>query len=80
MTEMFRESVKDLSSVYSSWCGASVVLLLAIRRCQVPVPCSIIRESVADVRVRFNPECEMNVPKEFILAIEEATVALEWIN
>jgi hypothetical protein len=80
VTKMFSESVKDLASVYSSWCGTSVVLLLAIRRCQVPVPCSIIRESVADVRVRFNPGCEMDVRKELILAVEEAAVALEWIN
>ena len=80
MTNMFSKGLKDLSSVYSSWCGTSVVLLLAIRQFHVPVPCSIIRESVADVRVRFNPGCEMDVRKELILAVEEAAVALEWIN
>jgi hypothetical protein len=57
-----------------------VVLLLAIRQFHVPVPCSIIGESVADVRVRFNPGCEMDVRKELILAVEEAAVGLDWIN
>jgi hypothetical protein len=80
VTNMFSKDLKDLSSAYSSWCGTSVVLLLAIRRFHVPVPCSIIRESVADVRVRLNPGCEMDVRKELILAVEEAAVALEWIN
>ena len=77
---MFNGKVKVLSSVYSSWCGTSVVLLLAIRRCHVPVPCSIIGESVADVRVRFGPGCEMKVSKDLILAVEEAAFALAWIN
>ena len=79
MTNMFTERFRNRSSVYSSWCGTSVVLLLAIRQCHVPVPCSIIRESAADVRVRFNPGCEMDVRKELILAVEEA-VTLDWIN
>jgi hypothetical protein len=77
---MFNERFKDCSSVYSSWCGTSVVLLLAIRQCHVPVPCNIIGESVSEVRVRFNPGCEMEVRKDLILAIEEAAVALDWIN
>lgn len=77
---MFTERFKGCSSVYSSWCGTSVVLLLAIRQFHVPVPCSIIREAVADVRVRFNPGCEMDVRKDLILAVEEGAVALELIN
>jgi hypothetical protein len=77
---MFKERFKDLSSVYSDWCGTSMVLLLAIHQFHVPLPCSIIRESVADVRVRFNPGREMDVRKELILAVEEAAVTFEWIN
>lgn len=80
VTNMFSERFQDLSSEYSSWCGTSVVLLLAIRQLHVPVPCSIIREAVADVRVRFNPGCEMDVRKDLILAVEEGAVALELIN
>jgi hypothetical protein len=75
VTNMFSERLKGFSSVYSSWCGTSVVLLLAIRQFHVPVPCSIINESVADVRVRFNPGWEMDVRKELILAVEEDPVS-----
>jgi hypothetical protein len=83
VTNMFSKGLKDLSSVYSSWCDASVVLLLAIHQFHVfhvPVPCSIIRESVAAARVRFNPGCEMDVRNELVLAVEESAIALEWIN
>jgi len=78
--KMFSKRLRNCSSEYFSWCGTSVVLLLAIRQFHVPVPCSIIGESVADVRVRFNPGCEMDVRKELILAVEEAAVGLDWIN
>jgi len=37
----------------------------------VPVPCSIVGESVRDVRVRIKAGWEMDLQKELILAIEE---------
>jgi len=41
------------------------------------MPCSIVGESAADVRVRIQPGWEMDVGKELILAVEEYAVALD---
>jgi hypothetical protein len=73
---MITEGIKDFSSVYSAWFGKPVVLLVIVRQCHVPVPCSIIGESVADVRVRIQPGWEMDVRKELILAVEEDAIAM----
>jgi hypothetical protein len=62
--------------VYSAWFGKSVVVLIAFRHCHVPVPCSIISESTADVRVQIQPGLEMNLRKELILAVEEDVTEL----
>ncbi len=72
---MITEGTKDFSPVYSVWFGKSVVLLVAIRQCRLPLPCSIVGESIADVRVCIEPGWEMNVRKELILAVEEYAVA-----
>jgi hypothetical protein len=72
---MIAEGTKDYSSIYSTWFGKSVVLLVAIRQCQIPMPCSIVGESAADVCVRIGPGWEMNLRKELILAVEEYVVA-----
>lgn len=74
---MITAGTKDFSPVYSAWFGKPVVLLVVIRQCHVPMPCSIVGESVADVRVRIEPGWEMDVRKELILAIEEDTVVLD---
>jgi len=69
--------LKDVSPpVYSSWLGKQVVLLVTIRQCHVPMPCSIIGESLADVRVRVHPGWEMDIRKELILAVEEDAVSM----
>ena len=52
-------------------------MLVVIRQCHVPMPCQIVRESAADVRVRIQPGWEMNVRKDLILAVEEVAVAAE---
>jgi hypothetical protein len=74
---MIAERTKDFSPAYSAWFGKPVVLLVVIRRCHVPMPCRIVAESVADVRVRIKPGWEMDLRKELILAVEEDTVALD---
>ena len=76
MTNVIVPGPRDLSRVYSEWIGKPVVLLVAIRQCHVPMSCSIVGESVTDVRVRFQPGWEMEIRKELILAIEEDAVAL----
>ena len=38
------------------------------------MPCSIVGESVADVRVRIQPGWDLDVRKELILAVEEDAV------
>ena len=45
------------------------------------MPCCIISESVAAVRVRINPGWEMDLRKELILAVEEYAAGLDnWVN
>jgi len=72
---MIAEGTKDFSPAYSAWFGKPVVLLVVIRRCHVPMPCHIVAESVADVRVRIHPGWEMDIKKELILAVEEVVTA-----
>jgi hypothetical protein len=74
---MLVEGTKTSASAYSAWFGKSVVLLVVIRQGHVPLPCSIVGESVANVRVRFEPGWEMNLRKELILSVEEYVVAPE---
>jgi hypothetical protein len=75
VTNMIAEGTKDFSPAYSAWLNKPVVLLVVIRRCHVPMPCRIVGESVADVRVRLQPGWEMDIKKELILAVEEVVVA-----
>jgi len=72
---MIAEGTKDFSPAYSAWFGKPVVLLVVIRQCHVPMPCRIVSESAADVRVRIQPGWELNVKKELILAVEEVVIA-----
>ena len=72
---MIADGTKDFSPVYSAWFGKPVVLLVVIRQCHVPMPCKIVGESAADVRVRIQQGWEMDVRKELILAVEEDAVA-----
>jgi hypothetical protein len=66
----------DYWPIYSAWFGIPV-LLFVIRECRVPIPCNIIGESIAAVRIRLQPGWEIDVPKELILAIEEAAASRE---
>lgn len=75
LTNMIAEGAGDFSPAYSTLFGKPVVLLVVIRRCQVPMPCRIVAESVADVRVRIHPGWEMVIKKELILAVEEVVIA-----
>ena len=74
---MITEGSKQSSPVYSSLFGKSVVLTVLVRQCAVPMPCNIVGESVADVRVRIQPGWEMDVRKELILGVEEDAVAVD---
>jgi len=68
---------KQISPVYSRWFGKPVVLLVLVRQCPVPMPCSIVGESAADVRVRIQPGWEINVRKELILGVDEDAVGVD---
>ena len=74
---MIAERTKDCSPVYSSLFGKPVVMLVVIRQCHIPMPCQIVGESAADVRVRIRPGWEIDVRKELILAVEEVVTAAE---
>lgn len=78
---MIAERTRDFSPAYSSWFGKTVVMLVLIRQCHIPMPCQIVGESAADVRVRIQPGWEMNVGKELILAVEEVVAVVEdWVH
>jgi len=65
------DGTRDFSPIYSVWFGTPV-LLFVLRECRVPIPCNIIGESVSAVRIRLTPGWEIDVRKDFILAVEEA--------
>jgi hypothetical protein len=68
---MIADGAKGYSVAYSGWFGKSVVLLIAIRQCKVPLPCSIVSESVSAVHIRIDTGLELDLRKELILAVEE---------
>jgi hypothetical protein len=74
---MIAEETKEFSPVYSAWFGKPVVMLVVIRQCHVPMPCLIVGESPADVRVRIQPGWELNVRKDLILAVEEVVITAD---
>jgi hypothetical protein len=74
---MITQETKQISPVYSGWFGKPVVSLVLVRQCPIPMSCSIVGESVADVRVRIQPGWEMDVRKELILGVEEDAVAVD---
>jgi hypothetical protein len=74
-TNMITEGTKNFSPAYSALFDKPVVLLVVIRRSHVPMPCRIVGETAADVRVRIQPGWEMDVPKDLILAVEEVVIA-----
>ena len=74
---MITEGTDKFAPAYSRWFGKPVVLLVVIRQCHVPMPCRIVGESAADVRVRIQPGWEMDVRKDLILAVEEDAVGLQ---
>ena len=69
----------DCSPTYSAWFSIPVLLFI-IRECRVPVPCNVISESVFALRIRPQPGWKSDVPKQFILAIEEAPVTWKDCN
>ncbi len=73
---MIAEGKKISSPIYSTWFGKPVVLLINIRQCRVPIRCSIVGESDADLRVLLHAGWEMDVRKELILAVEDDGVAV----
>jgi hypothetical protein len=74
---MIAHGKKEFSPVYSDWFGKPVVMLVVIRQCHVPMPCHIIGESAADVRVLLHQGWEMDIRKDLILAVEEVVIAAE---
>jgi hypothetical protein len=74
---MIAPGTKAFLPVYSNWFGRPVVMLVAIRQCHVPMPCHIVSESAADVRIRVQPGWEMDVRKDLILAVEEVVIGTQ---
>ena len=74
---MIAQETKDFSPVYSAWFGKPVVVLVVVRQCHVPMPCRIVGETAADVRIRIQPGWELDVRKELIVAVEEVVIAAE---
>jgi hypothetical protein len=78
-TNMITEGTKNVSPAYSAWVDKHVVLLIKLRQYLVPMPCSIIGETDAGVRVCIQPGWELEIRKELILAVEEATAGRETV-
>lgn len=62
---------EDSPTPFSALIGESVVLIVNIRQCHVPLRCRIIDESLGDLLINVDPGWEMNVRKELILAVEQ---------
>jgi hypothetical protein len=76
LTKMITRERGKFSPDYSAWFGKPVVMLVVIRQFHVPMPCRIVSESFANVRIRIQSGWEMDVRKELIVAVEEDAVAL----
>ena len=76
LTKMITRERDKFSPDYSTWFGTPVVMLVVIRQFHVPMPCRIVSESLANVRIRTQSGGEMDVRKELIVAVEEDAVAL----
>jgi hypothetical protein len=74
---MIDGSTAHLSSAYTAWLRKPVVLLVVVRQCHIPFPCSIVGESPAFLRIRAALGWEMDLRKELILAVEEDAAALD---
>jgi hypothetical protein len=72
---MLTAGTNDFSPTYSAWLGKPVVLLMVIRECQVQVPCRIVGETGAEVRLRIQPGLEIDVRKELILGVQADALA-----
>ena len=78
---MLADEVGNYSPAYSDWFDKPVVLLVKVRQYFIPLPCSIIGETNADVRVCIQPGWELEIRKELICAVEETTARREtWAN
>lgn len=74
---MIADRTKNFLPVYSNWFEKPVVMLVVIRQCHLPMPCHIVSESAADVRVRLHPGWEMDIRKDLILAVEEVVIGAQ---
>jgi hypothetical protein len=63
------------SGTYSSWLGKSVVLLVAAGHMQTVLPCTVIGESDAALRIRIAEIFEVDIYKDMILGVEQARPA-----
>jgi hypothetical protein len=68
---------RKCSPAYGDWLGKQVVLLVVIRENPVPMPCSIVSESLTSLRILVEPGWEMDVRKDLILAVEEDFIFLD---
>jgi len=67
---MLNEGTNLFSPTYSAWLETPVVLLILFRQCQIRVPCRIVSETFAQVRLRIQAGFEIDVRKDLILALE----------
>jgi hypothetical protein len=72
---MLNEGTNLFSPTYSAWLEKPVVLLILFRQCQIPVPCRIVSETFAEVRLRIQAGLEIDVRKDLILALEVDALA-----
>jgi hypothetical protein len=73
---MKTRDIPHCSLVFSVWFRIPV-LLFVVRECRVPIPCNIIGESDSAIRIQMQPGWEIDIRKELILAVEEASLRRE---
>jgi len=62
-----------MQSAYTVWIGHAVVLQLAAAGLRAPVPGSIVGESENTIRFRIGRNCDIDIPKSMILAVEQGS-------
>jgi hypothetical protein len=58
------------SGTYSSWLGKSVVLHVTAGQLQTVLPCTVIGESDAALRIRIGEIFDIDIYKDMILGVE----------
>jgi hypothetical protein len=75
LRNMITKRAKNMLPAFSARLSKPVVLLVKVHRYFVPMPCSILGETVAHVLACIQPRWELEIRNELILTVEEASAS-----